>query len=462
MNRIESVILAHLLCDAKYAEAVLPYMEPSFFHDRAERHLFTGIQESFGKYASCPSRQALLIYLNQECREVCDDATDVLNELQPEQHVSFDWLMAQTEQFIAKKIEHNFILDVIHRLDNGKPSPSPDEYAKAINFSFSDCKTQCHDFFEDCELLYQHMTDENERFPFDLEELNRLTNGGVSRKTLNVILAPTNVGKSLMLCHLASMYMRRGRKVLYITLEMSDKTTAQRVTANMLDRDMNSLASMAPEEFSSTITALRDRCPGDLVIREFPALSVTTTNFRALLADLKRTRTFVPDVVIVDYLNLCGSASLRKSSKADLYQTVGTIAAELRGFATEQNVVLWTATQTNRSGFKSAELELEHTSESYAVNSNADLILGLSQDENIPNARIIKLLKNRNDGISGSKKAVVGVECGRMKLYNFDPATQVKAAITDMPKPNRYFAAAKVNARRPKFAVEDENVAEAV
>jgi hypothetical protein len=207
---------------------------------------------------------------------------------------------------------------------------------------------------------------------------------------------------------------------------------------------------------------VRNRFQGALVIREYPALSVTATTFRALLADLKRTRKFVPDVVIVDYLNLCSPASVRKSSKADLYQTVGTIAAELRGFATEQNVVLWTATQTNRSGFKSAELELEHTSESYAVNSTADVILGLSQDEKLPNARIIKLLKNRNDGISGSRKTVVGVDSGRMKMYDHDPAAQVKSAMTDMPKVNRYRTAAKVSARKPTFAIENENLAEAV
>jgi replicative DNA helicase len=283
MNRIESVILAHLLSDAKYAEAVLPYMEPSLFHDRAERGLFAGIQDYFAKYASCPSRQELLVYINQECREICDQATGVLNELQAEPNTSFDWLMAQTEQFIANKIEHNFIVDLIHRLDEGEPSPSPEEYAKAISFSFSGSERQGHDFFEDCELLYQHMTDENEQFPFDVEELNRLTNGGVSRKTLNVILAPTNVGKSLMLCHLAAMYMRQGRKVLYITLEMSDKTAAQRVTANMLSRDMNSLASMALGEFAAKMAALRDRCPGTLVIREYPALSVTATTFRRWL-----------------------------------------------------------------------------------------------------------------------------------------------------------------------------------
>jgi archaellum biogenesis ATPase FlaH len=462
VDRIESVILAYLLCDAKYAEAVLPYIEPSFFHSRAESDLFAGIQEHFNKYASCPSRQELLVYIHQECRETGDDVIEVLDGLEADESVNMDWLMSKTEQFIAEKSEHNFVLDLIHRLDSGKPSPSPEEYAKATSFSFSNLKKQGHDFFGDCDLLYQHMTDENERFPFDVEELNRLTNGGVSRKTLNVILAPTNVGKSLMLCHLAAMYMRQGRKVLYITLEMSDKTTAQRITANMLDRDMNSLASMDSQEFTTRMAALRNNCAGELVIREFPALSVTVTNFRVLLGDLKRTKKFVPDIVMVDYLNLCGAASLPKSAKADLYHTVGTIAAELRGFAAEHDVALWTATQTNRSGFKSTELELEHTSESYAVNSNADLILGLSQDEKMPNARIIKLLKNRNDGISGSRKAVVGVDGGRMKMYDFDTSGQVKAAMTDIPTRKGYPATAKVNSRRPRFAIEDENLAEAV
>jgi archaellum biogenesis ATPase FlaH len=452
-KEITDVILHGLMTNIEYAEKALAYLEEPFFEHSANP-IFKAIQSHFERYGSGPTYEQLAIAI----RGMPGDPGDILERLQEvvatDETPDDQWLLDETEQFIGRQRQHQFLLECIHSQDEGKALPSPERYANSSTFSFSDSERQGHDFFEDCELLYRHMTDTNERFPFDVEELNRLTNGGVSRKTLNVILAPTNVGKSLMLCHLAAMYMRQGRKVLYITLEMSDKTTAQRVTANMLDRDMNSLASMAPGEFASKMAALRDRCPGALVIREYPALSVTATNFRALLADLKRTRTFVPDVVVVDYLNLCGAASLRKSSKADLYQTVGTIAAELRGFATEQNVVLWTATQTNRSGFKSAELELEHTSESYAVNSTADVILGLSRDEKIPNVRAIKLLKNRNDGISGSRRAVIAVDSGRMKLYAFDAATQVKSAITDMPKPKRYLAAAKLNGRRPTFAVE--------
>jgi archaellum biogenesis ATPase FlaH len=460
-KEITDVILHSLMTNIGYAEKVLPYLEEPFFEHSANP-IFKAIQSHFGRYGSRPTYEQVAIAIRGTPGDPDDRLARLKEVVATDEAPDDQWLLDETEHFIARQRKHYFLLDTVEREWKGEPLPSPEQYANALTFSFSDSERQGHDFFEDCELLYQHMTDENERFPFDVAELNRLTNGGVSRKTLNVILAPTNVGKSLMLCHLAAMYMRQGRKVLYITLEMSDKTTAQRVTANMLDRSMNSLASMAPEEFSSTITALRDRCPGDLVIREFPALSVTTTNFRALVADLKRARKFVPDVVIVDYLNLCGAASLRKSSKADLYQTVGTIAAELRGFATEQNVVLWTATQTNRSGYKATELELEHMSESYAPSSNADLILGLRQDEKSPNARIIKLLKNRNEGISGSNKAVVGVDSGRMKLYNFDSATQVNAAIKDMSKVKQDVAAAKVYARRPKYAIEDENLAEAV
>jgi len=460
-KEITDVILHSLMTNIGYAEKVLPYLEEPFFEHSANP-IFKAIHSHFGRYGSGPTYEQVAIAIRGTPGDPDDTLARLKEVVATDEAPDDQWLLDETEHFIARQRKHCFLLDTVEKEWKGEPLPSPEEYANAITFSFSDSERQGHDFFEDCELLYQHMTDDNERFPFDVEELNRLTNGGVSRKTLNVILAPTNVGKSLMLCHLAAMYMRQGRKVLYITLEISDKTTAQRVTANMLDRDMNSLASMAPEEFSSTIVALRDRCPGDLIIREFPASSVSVTTFRTLLADLKRTRTFVPDVVIVDYLNLCGAASLRKSSKADMYQTVGTIAAELRGFATEQNVVLWTATQTNRSGSKSAELELEHTSESYAVNSTADLILGLSQDEKIPNARIIKLLKNRNDGISGSRRTVVGVESGRMKLYNLDPATQVTAAITDMSERKRYLTAAKVSARKPTFAIEDEDMAEAV
>jgi archaellum biogenesis ATPase FlaH len=386
----------------------------------------------------------------------------VLNGLPADKKVSIDWLMAQTEEFIARQRQHNFIVELINRKEEGKPLPPPEDYSKAITFSFASAPKHGHDFFEDSELLYQHMTDHNERLPFDVEELNRLTNGGVTRKTLNVILAPTNVGKSLMLCHLAAMYMRQGRKVLYVTLEMSDKTTAHRIAANLLDLEMNVLATMTPDVYSSKMATLRDRCAGDLVIREYPALSVNVTQFRALIADLKRTKKFVPDVVIVDYLNLCGAASLHKSAKADLYQSVGTVAKELHGFASEQNVVLWTATQTNRSGFKSTELELEHTSESYGVNSTADLILGLSRDENVPDGRIIKWLKNRNDGISGSPKAVVAVDTSRMKIFDFDPAEQVKVAITSMPRTMKASGATRVASRRPKFDIDDQELAAAV
>jgi replicative DNA helicase len=461
-KEITDVILHALMTNQEYAEKVLPHLEEAFFEYSANP-IFSVIESHFVRYGSGPTYEQVVVAISgtaEDCEEISARLKEVVatNEAP-----DMKWLLDETEQFIERQREYCLLLDCINRQRDGKPLPLPEEYAKALTFSFSDSQKKAgHNFFEDSPLLHQHMTNIDERFPFDVEELNRLTNGGVSRKTLNVILAPTSVGKSLMMCHFAAMYMGMGRKVLYITLEMSQMTTAQRITSNLLDHDMAALRSVDAEKFQTEMTALRKRCPGDLMIREYPASTASVTQFRALLGELKRNRRFVPDVVIVDYLNLCGAASLRKSSKADMYQTVGTIAAELRGFATEQDVVLWTATQTNRSGFKASELELEHTSESYAVNSTADLILGLSGDENLPNARIIKLLKNRNDGMLGSTKAVVGVDRGRMKIYDFDPATQVKAAITDISRSKRTSIAKAVNTRKPKFVIEADNLAEAV
>lgn len=466
IKNLPDVILHSLMTSKQFAELAMPHLKGEYFEHTANP-IFKSIQAHFKKYGCGPNVEQLLVAIDQNTDIDHYDHEGTLNRVNDviatDTAPDLKWLIDQTEEFIGDKIQHCFVLGLITALEHKKPLPRPEEFVEAIlsDFSFSTPKQLGHDLFEDCHVLYEHLTDTNERLPFDIEELNRLTNNGVTRKTLNVILAPTNVGKSLVLCHLAASYCRQGRNVLYITLEMSEKTTAQRITANMLDQDMNTLAAMGQEQFILEVANLKKRCPGSLFIREFPALSVTTTNLRSLLAELKRHKKFVPDVVMVDYLNLCGAASLGKSSKADLYQKVGTIAAELRGLATEQDVVLWTATQTNRGGSKSTELELEHTSESYAVNSTADLILGLSRDENLPNRRIVKVLKNRNDGISGSTKAVVGVDTNRMKIYDFDPAAAVAQKVTDMRKTKQSTAAARVNAKKPRFAIDDEEMAEA-
>lgn len=459
MFREANVVLHGLMTNMGYAEAVLPYLEDQFFD--SAKSIFKAVRSHITRYNASPTYEQVVMAISETNGDSDETLARLQEVIKTDEAPDPQWLLDQTETFIRIKRRHHFLLDCINLTDNGKPLPSPEEYTRALNFCLSGSAKHGFNLFDDCGLLHQHMTDTNERFPFDIDELNRLTNGGVIRKTLNVILAPTNVGKSLMLCHLAASYMRQGRNVLYVTLEMSDKTTAQRIVANLLDLDMNSLSKMPLAEFQSGLAAVRGRC-GELFIREFPSLSVTTANVRSLLADLKRSEDFVPDVVMVDYLNLCRAATLGKSAKADMYQAVGTVAAELHGFATEHDVVVWTATQTNRSGFKSAELSLEHTSESYAINSHADLILGLSCDEKLPGTRIVQRLKNRNDGISGSPKAVVGADSSRMKMYDLNSAEQVKTALAAIPTAKRRAIAAKMKAKTPQFAIDEESMASAV
>jgi replicative DNA helicase len=459
-GRIEHVILSELLNNADYTRRFHPHLKPDFFLDRSEKCIFTCIEAHVEKYGVPPTFEQLAMAMNaewkgdqdelDECLELASSFARDSSGLRP-----MDWLKSETERFIQRQGFHVEILNLITDADKGKnPLPALERAAQAYEYKIDDA--QGHDLFRDWPTLHQHMTDSNERFPFDVPELNRLTNGGITRKTLNILLAPTNVGKSLVLCHLAASYVRQGRNVLYVTLEMSDMTTAQRITANMLDIEMGRLRRMQSEEFGERMAGLRQRYNGNLAIREYPASSTNVKHFRALLKDLKRKQKFVPDVLIVDYLNLCGAASLGKSAKGDLYQTVGTIAAELRGFATEQNVVVWTATQTNRNGYKGAEIELEHTSESYSVNSTADLIFGLSRDEKVPDKMLVKLLKQRNEGIAGSRKTVVMVDSARMKIFELDQAEQVKEAITSMPPKKAHSVAARVAARSPRFALVEK------
>jgi replicative DNA helicase len=464
-SEIAAVILHEVMGNNDYAERVLPHLESHFF-EFGNQHIFEAINSHFSRYASCPTREQLTIALTEKKGITESEYEDVMERMKGiADNPSYDgddhWLMDKTQEFIKDRRQHNFMLNAINNLSQNKPLPPSEEYSQILDFSFSE--SIGHDLFRDWQLLHDHMTDDSERFEFDLPELNRMTNGGVTKKTLNVFLGPTNVGKSMVLCHLAASYVRQGRSVLYVTLEMSKLITAQRITANLLDVPMGQLKTMPCDELGAQMNAIRERCRGKLVIQEYPAASTNVMHFRSLLQDLKRIQKFVPDVILVDYLNLCSAASLGKSARGDLYQTVGTIAAELRGLATEQNVVIWTATQTNRQGYEATEIDLKHMSESYSVNSTADLIFGLNRDDDLPDMMIVKLLKQRNEGISGSHKAVFSVDSSRMKIFEIDPAEQVKKALTAMPKKNSHTFAAQVNSRKPQCPFDDDDdVSEAV
>jgi replicative DNA helicase len=361
------------------------------------------------------------------------------------------WLLDQTENFIRKARQHNFVLEFINNLDQGRPLPSAEAYSKALSFSF-----QCSlglDIFADCEALHQQMTDERQSLPFGLESLNQLTDGGVQRKTMNLVVAPTNVGKSAFLCHLAADYVRQGRDVLYITLEMDNKQTAHRILANLLGRDMSTLKQCSTEEFARDVRQVKAHFNGNLRICEYPTGTVGVSQFRSLLDEFQSQQKFVPEVILVDYLNLLQASGSTKGRGS--YEVAGSIAVDLRGLATEKDIVLWTATQTNRSGYENHEPDLKATSESYQVNSTADLIFGIDQVKDLEDTLLVKLLKNRNAPIPQAAKRLLTFVKSKMTLMEPPPhdlsaflktSTKPKAGTTTNPR-----AIGKSGDRTPRF-----------
>jgi archaellum biogenesis ATPase FlaH len=462
-DRIEPIIIRQLMRDPEYGEKVLPYIEPSFFKERPERLVFEELKKYITKYSACPSNEQLIIAMDERGGFSEEDfglGVEILKAI-TEEHCPADsrWLMDRTEKWIRKTMVEDFVIGgVIESVTQGKkPLPSPDEYAAAMGFSFT--PVIGYDPFVDPQLLHVHMTSDKERFVFGAESLTRLTSGGVSRKTLNVVLAATNAGKSLFMCDLAANYMRQGRKVLYLTLEMSDKITAHRIIANLLDTELEQLRQVQPEAFQRAMAGIQERYQGHLVIHEYPASNASVGDFRRLFKELSQKLKFIPDVVFVDYLNLCAPSSSKKTNSGS-YDAVGTVAKELRGLATEKDIVLWTATQTNRQGYKERP-QLGYTSESYEINSTSDLILGLWRDEGSPDILNVELLKQRNGGCTGPRQIVLGVNTAKMKVYEVDPAEGVRKILTQRkPSGNAASIKERVAGKAPKYSLmEAEDVA---
>jgi archaellum biogenesis ATPase FlaH len=457
-DRIELVILRHLLHDAPYRDKVLSYMQPKDFAETNEGAILAEIKAYHAKYSASPSNEQLVIALDARpgvSDEECELAAQILDKIGKEQcPANNGWLLDETEKWIAERRRNNFVLDMIHGLEK-KQQPTPEEFADSMNFSFN--QSVGLDFFADARCIHQCLTSDAERFPFAVQPLNDLTGGGVTRKTLNIVLAPTNVGKSLLLCNFTADYMRQGRAVLYVTLEMSRERTAERVAANLLDTEISNLRKCTAEEFQRAMAGAAARFSGKLVIEEFPASTASASQFRRLLQDLAQKKKFVPDVMAIDYLNLCSPISKAKSISGGSYDAVGAVVKELRGLAMEKNIVLWTATQTNRSGYRNADVGLEHTSESYAVNSTADLILGLSRDDASPSTLKVKILKQRNEGSTGTQEIILGVNPAKMRVHEVDPADHIRKVLAAKKPSRKSTVEERVAKKTPQFAYETDS-----
>ena len=435
---IESTILGNIILNEEYGRKTIPYLKSEYFTDHDQRCIFELIDDYVKKYNTFPSKEALIIDL-QNIGSVNDSqlkaVTDKINQLNSSD-ADEAWLIDNTEKLCQDKAIYNAIMDSIKVLDDKTGDLSkgmiPDILTKALAVSFD---THIgHDFLVDADSRYEFYHRTEVKIPFDLEYFNKITKGGVPKKTLNVALAGTGVGKSLFMCHCAASNLTKGNNVLYITLEMAEEKIAERIDANLLDVTIDELSTLPKESYDKKMARLQNKTKGKLIIKEYPTASAGSGNFRHLLNELKIKKDFTPDVIYIDYLNICSSSRLRFGANVNSYTYIKAIAEELRGLAVEFNVPIFTATQTTRSGFSNTDVGLEDTSESFGLPATADFMFALISTEELQelNQIMVKQLKNRYADPSMNKRFIVGVDRSRMKLYDVEQSAQ-EDLIDDTP-----------------------------
>ena len=427
---IEKVILANLALNEEFARKVVPFLKHEYFHDSVDRAVFDVIDSYSKKYNKFPSKEALAIELSRR-DNLSEDAFKACTEFVEGMELDdtdFDWLVDQSEKFCQDKAIYNAIMKSIQVIDDktGKLSKGsiPALLSDALSVSFD---THIgHDFIGDASARYDFYHTKEVKIPFDLDLFNRITKGGLSRKTLNVILAGTGVGKSLCMCHMAANNLTDGKNVLYITLEMAEERIAERIDANLLDTPLDELELLPRDTYDSKMERLRTKCKGRLIIKEYPTSQASSSNFRHLIQELKIKKNFVPDIIYIDYLNICASARIKHGANVNSYTYIKAIAEELRGLAVENDVPIVSATQTTRSGYTSSDVGLEDTSESFGLPATADFMFAVIRTEELDelNQVLVKQLKNRYSDVGANRRFVIGIDRSKMRLYDCEQSAQ--------------------------------------
>jgi replicative DNA helicase len=428
--RIEQKILTNLIYDEQYCRKVIPFLKKDYFSDRKESIIISEIVEFFNKYNKPASKEVLTIEVSNR-KDMTDkelsEISDYINTLTHEP-VNADWMTENTEKFCKDKAVYNAILASIRIIDGGDKVHTKDAIpsilSDALAVSFDNHVG--HDYLDDHESRYEFYHRVEEKIPFDLEMFNKITKGGLSKKTLNIALAGTGVGKSLFMCHMAGSCLTQGKNVLYITMEMAEERIAERIDANKLNLTMDELKVIDKDIFENRIAKIKDKTQGKLIIKEYPTASAHAGHFRALLEELKLKREFMPDIIFIDYLNICASQRMKQGGSINSYTYIKAIAEELRGLAVEYNVPIVSATQTTRSGYTNSDPGLEDTSESFGLPATADFMFALVSNEELEalNQIIVKQLKNRYNDPSFYKRFVVGIDRAKMKLYDVEASAQ--------------------------------------
>ena len=433
MNRLEHSILKNLIYNDSYCRKVLPFISADYFSDDTEKVVFKEVNEFVNKYKNLPTHEALVINFT-ESKSLTEaqvrTSINLLNEIHEhrEEPTEEQWLIEQTEKFCQDKAIYNAIMESVSILDDKNHKTSKGEIPKllsdALGVSFD--SHIGHDYINDAEERFDFYHRVEERVRFDLDLFNKITKGGLPVKTLNIALAGTGVGKSLFMCHVAAACISQGKNVLYITLEMAEERIAERIDANLLNIDIQELHTISKQDYDRKFDVLRSKTQGKLIIKEYPTASASTLHFRSLLQDLHLKKNFKPDIIFVDYLNICSSARMKPGNSVNSYTYIKAIAEELRGLAVEFAVPIVSATQTTRSGFTNSDPGLEDTSESFGLPATADFMFALITTEELEQLGqiMVKQLKNRYSDPNNYKRFVIGIDRAKMKLFDAEPDAQ--------------------------------------
>ncbi len=428
-DRLETTILNNLFYNEDFTRKAIPFLKEHYFSKRDEKILFIEIEKFLHKYNNLPTKESILIELNnrkdlneEEYKNVKDLVAGISNE-----ETDLQWLLDTTEKFCKDRAVHNAVLEGIKILD-GKdktrtPEALPSLLGDALGVSFD--KHVGHDYIEDAQARFDWYHTKEKRYPFDLSYFNRITKGGIPSKTLNIALAGTGVGKSLFMCHAASAFLTQGLNVLYITLEMAEERIAERIDANLFDISMDDIRSMPKELYDNKVKKLEAKTNGRLVIKEYPTASAHSGHFKALMNELALKKSFKPNVIFIDYLNICASSRF-KGGNISSYFYIKAIAEELRGLAVEFDVPIFSATQTTRTGFVSTDIGLEDTSESFGLPATADFMFALMSNEELEGLGQMKVkqLKNRYNDPAINRSFIIGVDRAKMRLYDTENSAQ--------------------------------------
>ena len=430
MDKVEILILRNLLYNEEYLRKVIPFIKPDYFEDANQKVVFQEIDNFVQEYNQPATKEVLCIEVEKRSDINDSSFTEITKLISYLEDVptDYDWLVNTTEKWCRDRAIYLALIESISLADGKDDTKGRDAIptilSDALAVSFD--SHVGHDYLLDYEERYESYHRKEDKIPFDLEFFDKITKGGIPNKTLNIALAGTGVGKSLFMCHFASSVLLQGKNVLYITLEMAEEKIAERIDANLLNVNIQDIVDLPKVMFGDKVTSLTKKTQGSLIIKEYPTASAHSGHFRALLNELALKKSFKPDIIFVDYLNICASSRYRTNNNVNSYSYIKAIAEELRGLAVEANLPIVSATQTTRSGFASSDVDLTDTSESFGLPATADLMFALISTEELEdlNQIMVKQLKNRYNDPTINKRFVIGIDRAKMRLYDCEQKAQ--------------------------------------